>query len=179
MIHVRMSYLQSSCEASIEVTDQGKGVTPVQAREIFNLAKASSTTDGSGNGIGLKATLTYISGLGGTCGADGATFWIKFPLKRNGINGLSIHGELCSDCIFVLAVSTIQIFIYISILHIFTIFMDTLILSFLITFLITNTTGASFQSFRAERIFFATRTKNVSPLGIYFTLISFISYISQ
>ena len=115
MIHVRMSYLQSSCEASIEVTDQGKGVTPVQAREIFNLAKASSTTDGSGNGIGLKATLTYISGLGGTCGADGATFWIKFPLKRNGINGLSIHGELCSDCIFVLAVSTIQIFIYISI----------------------------------------------------------------
>ena len=106
MIHVRMSYLQSSCEASIEVTDQGKGVTPVQAREIFNLAKASSTTDGSGNGIGLKATLTYISGLGGTCGADGATFWIKFPLKRNGINGLSIHGafvfrlHLCFSCLY-------------------------------------------------------------------------------
>ena len=96
-----MSYLQSSCEVSIEVTDQGKGVTPVQAREIFDLAKASSTTDGksSGNGIGLKATLTYISGLGGTCGADGATFWIKFPLKRNGIDGLSIHGE-CSYILF-------------------------------------------------------------------------------
>jgi len=113
IIHVRMSYLPSTCEASIEVTDQGKGVSPVQAREIFNLAKASSTTDSSGNGIGLRATLTYISGLGGTCGADGATFWIKFPLKRDGINGLSIH-------------------------------------------------GASFQSFRAERIFFASRTKNVS-----------------
>ena len=55
-------------EASIEVTDQGLGIDPARAREVFD-PQASQQS----NGIGLQAVRTYCMGLGGTCGAFKST----------------------------------------------------------------------------------------------------------
>ena len=80
IIDVHLSYVKNK-GITIKVTDKGPGINPVRARDLFD----PETTN---TGIGLIAVQTYITGLKGTCGANGSTFWVKFPMDR--INGLSM-----------------------------------------------------------------------------------------
>ena len=79
LVHMKCS----KGEASIEVTDEGNGIDPAKAREVFDPKWSQS------NGIGLRAVRTYCLGLGGTCGAFKSTFWVKFPSGQ--VNGLTMN----------------------------------------------------------------------------------------
>ena len=83
---VRLSYLADTAEASIEVQDEGKGISPAEARSVFE----------SSDGIGLKSVRTYVKGLGGSygCCRNPSTFWVKFPAGN--ANGLAMNSSLTS-----------------------------------------------------------------------------------
>ena len=83
-ITVRLLWLAKSSTIKVEVEDEGKGVSVQQAMSLFceDSTRQGSNTHGisSLSGIGLQAVRTYITGLGGTVGADGSIFWLKLPI---------------------------------------------------------------------------------------------------
>ena len=58
------------------------GLNPAQGRDVFDPSIPST-------GVGLKAIRTYSGRLGGSCGVDGSTFWVKFPAGQ--ANGLTLN----------------------------------------------------------------------------------------
>ena len=84
-INVRLLWLAQSSTIKVEVKDEGKGVSSHQALTIFRDDRPLGAHIGE-NGIGLQAVRTYISGLGGSVGADGSTFWLKLPVVEEPVN---------------------------------------------------------------------------------------------
>jgi two-component system, NarL family, sensor histidine kinase BarA len=79
-------------DAIIAVADQGPGIEPAQQEMIFEKFRqidGSVTRQHSGSGLGLAISRELATLLSGTVGvvsapAQGATFWIKLPLKIEG-----------------------------------------------------------------------------------------------
>lgn len=75
--------------ARISVTDQGPGIDPDKQQMIFEKFRqidGSVTREHSGTGLGLAISKELIVLLGGSIGvssvpAQGATFWVRIPLK--------------------------------------------------------------------------------------------------
>ena len=75
--------------ARISVTDQGPGIDPEKQQMIFEKFRqidGSVTREHSGTGLGLAISKELILLLGGSIGvssapAQGATFWVRIPLK--------------------------------------------------------------------------------------------------
>ena len=72
-IQVGLLWISNSSSIRLEVTDQGTGISPARAREIW---RGQNSRPGA---IGIKAVKSYIDGLGGTYGCNRSTFWVQVP----------------------------------------------------------------------------------------------------
>jgi len=83
-LKIHVSAQVGSCDATVDVSDNGSGVDPKAQDRIFKMfERDSSTTDGSG--IGLALSRRIVESIGGTItlresSAAGATFSLSLPL---------------------------------------------------------------------------------------------------
>jgi len=66
----------------VEVEDAGSGVAEAQAISIFRDRGLSNIGLNGATSIGLHAVRTHMTGLGGSVGANGSTFWLKLPVRE-------------------------------------------------------------------------------------------------
>ena len=71
-ILVSLHWVATHGRIRVEVQDQGEGPTPAKARDIWR-------GQGRAGGIGIRAIMSYVDGLGGKYGNKGSTFFIEVP----------------------------------------------------------------------------------------------------
>ncbi len=84
----------------LTVSDNGPGIEPGVLPRIFDKFFRAPNARVGGTGLGLSLVKGFVEAQGGTVSANsqlghGATFTIRLPLRRNGINASVIGKEPC------------------------------------------------------------------------------------
>ena len=82
--HIRISWEKGPALLRLSVSDDGAGISAEDIHHIFKRFYRSTTSSGSGVGLGLPIAKAIVEGQGGTlsvvsASGDGATFTMAFP----------------------------------------------------------------------------------------------------